>query len=91
MGGVHSLFLAVWTSSLSFGILLGLIGCLLLLLVWLDSTLSSAVTLLSRGVACALEDGDWSVLCCSCCGCGEVESSSLTVTVIHSGEAVFRV
>ena len=45
MGGVHNMLLcAVWTSSLSFGILLGLIGCLLLLLVWLDSTLSSAVT-----------------------------------------------
>ena len=36
--------------------------------------------LLSRGVACLLNDGDWSVLCCSCCGCGEVESSSLTST-----------
>ena len=47
MGGIHSLLLslyAVWTSSLSFGILLRLVGCPLLLLVWLNSMFLSVVT-----------------------------------------------
>ena len=45
-----------------FGILLGLIVCLLLLLVWLGSMLSSFVPLLPRGVACALDNKDWPML-----------------------------
>ena len=83
-GEIYSLLLqlwAVWTFSLSFAILLVLIGCLLLLLVCLNSTLSSVVTFTAmRSCLCTLEDGDWSALCCSCCsccGCSGV-SSSLT-------------